>query len=241
MVQAYHQSAGLLAADGTLEVRELRFRHAPHLPELFDGLGFQLAHGQRLLVQGPSGRGKSTLRRLLAGILGPDSGQVLLGGVPLEAIEPGKLRAHVGWMPQRTTLFHDTLAANLRLAAPKADDEQLIEVLDRLQLGTWLRELPRGLETWLGEHGKTVSGGQARRIELARMILADFPILILDEPLRGLDRDTALHMWWELEPWWRLRSIVFLAHDAGLLHGADWLMDLKLDDYQYRPVSSKSA
>ncbi|MFU8876700.1 MAG: thiol reductant ABC exporter subunit CydC [Wenzhouxiangellaceae bacterium] len=211
-----------------LKARDLRFRFAPHLPELFDGLNLDLAPGEKLLVQGPSGCGKSTLGRLLAGILAPDAGRVALGGVALHQIDPGVLRATIGWMPQAVTLFHDTLAENLRLAAPDAEDARLVDVLERLQLGPWLQALPEGLDTWLGEHGKTVSGGQARRLALARMVLADYPVLILDEPTRGLDLASATAMWKALAEWLTGRSVIFLSHDAGHLPEVDRVINLDL-------------
>jgi len=213
-------------SDYRLQVRDLRFRYAPHQSELLGGLNLDLAPGEKLLVQGISGCGKSTLGRLLAGILAPDSGRVRLGGVGVRDLDAAALRKTIGWMPQGITLFHDTLAENLRLASPDADDACLVDILQRLQLGSWLHALPDGLDTWLGEHGKTVSGGQARRLALARMVLADFPVLVLDEPTRGLDQASATAMWGALGKWLSGRSVIFLSHDASHLPAIDQVIDL---------------
>ncbi|MDT8439526.1 MAG: thiol reductant ABC exporter subunit CydC [Wenzhouxiangellaceae bacterium] len=218
--------AGQRPNDLHLAVRDLHFRFALHQPELFDGLDLDLVPGEKRLVRGPSGCGKSTLGRLLGGILEPDSGRITLGGVALDQLDPRELRRTIGWMPQDVTLFHDSLGENLRLAAPDADDGRMIDVLERLQLGAWLRGLPDGIDTWLGEHGKTVSGGQARRLSLARMVLADYPLLILDEPTRGLDLATATAMWDALADWLADRSIIFLSHDTGHLPAIDRVIDL---------------
>jgi len=209
-----------------LEVCDLRFRYADHLPELFGGLSLTLAPGDRMLIRGASGRGKSTLGRVLAGLIDPDRGRVLLGGRSPEHLSEAALRRALGWMPQDITLFHDSVAANLRLSAPDADDARLIEVLHGLELGAWLESLPDGLDSRLGESGGTVSGGQARRLALARMVLADFPVLILDEPMAGLDAATRQRIGVWLDVWFRERTVVVLSHDPDPLPGIDQVLDL---------------
>ncbi|WP_444984096.1 thiol reductant ABC exporter subunit CydC [Halomonas mongoliensis] len=146
-----------------------------------------LEGGEVLCLRGPSGCGKSTLLQVLAGELAPSAGACRLNGRPLEA---WRLDETIGYLPQQWDLFDMSLAANLRLGDVDASDEALWALLDELALGDWARALPRGLDTPLGEYGAAVSGGQARRIALARLLLARRPVLLLDEPLAGLDAAT---------------------------------------------------
>ncbi|WP_253448261.1 thiol reductant ABC exporter subunit CydC [Halomonas sp. Y3] len=152
-----------------------------------EGVSFTLAGGEVLCLSGPSGCGKSTLLQVLAGELAPSAGECRLNGRPLEA---WRLDETIGYLPQQWDLFDMSLAANLRLGDAGASDEALWALLDELALGDWARALPRGLDTPLGEYGAAVSGGQARRIALARLLLARRPVLLLDEPLAGLDAAT---------------------------------------------------
>lgn len=154
-------------------------------------INLALKSGEILCLRGPSGCGKSTLLQVLAGELLPLSGECCLNGYP---IEQWSMHNAVGYLPQQWDLFDVNLAENLRLGARHAGDSELWSVLDDLALGTWARGLPQGLETPLGEYGAAVSGGQARRIALGRVLLARRPILLLDEPLAGLDAVTRRHV-----------------------------------------------
>lgn len=200
-----------------LEAHGVGFRFGGSGPLLIDGLELVLAPGERVALAGASGCGKSTLARLLAGVYSPDRGRVELDGTPLHEYDERALRRHLGLMLQQPMLFNDTLAANLRLAAPKADDARLVDVLHLLELAPLLDSLPRGLDSWLGEHGRAVSGGEARRIALARMLLADFPVLILDEPTAGIDPATARRLRDNLEPRLAGKTVVMFSHDTDTL------------------------
>ena len=152
-----------------------------------DNISFTLSSGQLLLISGISGVGKSTLLQTLAGEL-PYRGELSLNGWPLAHWQ---LNHSIGYLPQQPDLFDLTLAQNLRLAAPEASDSELWQVLDDVALKTWAQQQPQQLDTVLGEYGAAVSGGQARRIALARLLLTKRPILLLDEPFAGLDSLTA--------------------------------------------------
>lgn len=152
-----------------------------------EGVDLRLEGGQALCLRGPSGCGKSTLLQVLAGELAPRAGECRLNGRPLHE---WRLAESIGYLPQQWDLFDLSLADNLRLGAAEASDQALWGLLDELALGDWARALPEGLATPLGEYGAAVSGGQARRIALARLLLAQRPILLLDEPLAGLDAAT---------------------------------------------------
>ena len=152
-----------------------------------EDLDVQLQTGETLLLHGPSGGGKSTLLQLLAGEPLPYQGQCLLNGQPIGQWD---LRDVMGWLPQDVDIFDLTLADNLRLGNPQASDEQLWAVLADVALDEWARSHPQQLQLLPGEVGSAVSGGQARRIALARLLLAERPILLLDEPFAGLDAIT---------------------------------------------------
>ncbi|MGM0394006.1 MAG: thiol reductant ABC exporter subunit CydC [Thermodesulfobacteriota bacterium] len=156
-----------------------------------DRVSFSLNPGDTLWIQGPSGCGKSTLAAVMAGWLTPLQGSVWINGTAMDTVEEKTLRRQVGLLDQDLYLFPMTLAENLRLAKPDAEDSELLEILEQVALATWARQLPRGLDTPIGEYGTGLSGGQARRVCLARLLLFGPPILILDEPFEGLDTPTA--------------------------------------------------
>jgi len=174
----------------TLELQQLSVAY-PRALQQTTPVNSSLKAGDMLWLQGPSGVGKSTLLSTLAGWLQPVSGRVLLNGMELQLYTASTQRQHISLLSQQVSLFNMTLAANLRLANPEASDEDLRQSLVAVQLGDWLATLPQGLGTELGEYGVAVSGGQARRIALARLLLQNSSILLLDEPLVGLDPDTA--------------------------------------------------
>ncbi len=203
--------------DYSLEVINIKFRYKKDLPCIINGLSLSIEPGEHIAVTGPSGGGKTTLGLLIMGQLQPETGRILYGGKDLNGIDPDALRRRIGYLPQRATMFRDTLANNLRLARPTASDADLHSVLDAVGLIGLLNAMPQGLDTWLGEDGATVSGGELRRISLARLMLTDPRIVILDEPTTGLDSDSARHMRHGLEKWLADRSAIMISHDEHLL------------------------
>ncbi len=177
----------------TLELQQVSVAY-PDAVQQTSAVSYQLKCGEMLWLQGPSGVGKSTFLCTLAGWLQPASGRILLNGQELQLYQDSTLRHHIGLLSQQVSLFNMSLAANLRLAKPQASDEELRQVLADTQLEQWLNTLPLGLDTELGEYGVAVSGGQARRIALARLLLQPHQILLLDEPLVGLDPTTAAQL-----------------------------------------------
>jgi ATP-binding cassette subfamily C protein CydC len=174
----------------TLRFEALHYRWRPDLPEVFRSLTLEVPEGARVALLGPSGAGKSTLAALALKVAAPDQGRILLGGTDLAELTAAEVHARIGWLSQATHLFDDTIRANLRLARPDADDAALWAALDAAQIGEMVRALPDGLDAWVGEGGTRFSGGQGRRLALARAILSPAPILILDEPCAGLDAAT---------------------------------------------------
>jgi ATP-binding cassette subfamily C protein CydD len=167
-------------------VRDLRFGYADR-GRLFDGLDLEIEPGERVGLVGPSGCGKSTLISLLAGFLHPDGGALELDGRPLVRFAPEALVAHVAWLGQRPRLLPGTIAENIALGARSADRSRIERIAEGARVMAFARDLPRGLDTRVGEGGMGLSGGQAQRIALARALLEPKPLILLDEPTASLD------------------------------------------------------
>ncbi|TNI62056.1 cysteine/glutathione ABC transporter ATP-binding protein/permease CydC, partial [Aeromonas salmonicida] len=169
-----------------------------------------LAAGEKVALLGQTGCGKSTLLSLVTREWEPTAGTLTLGGIPLSDYSESALRGAMTVVSQRIHLFSDTLRANLLLAAPAAPDERLAEVLTRVGLGQLLDD--DGLDTWLGEGGRSLSGGEQRRIGIARALLHDAPLWLLDEPTEGLDRQTEQAIMGLLHEVCAERSVLLITH-----------------------------
>lgn len=189
------------------------------VPQRMAALDLSLDAGERVLLQGQSGSGKSTLLHTLLGFL-PYRGELLVNGCPLNQIDRNDWHAHVSYLAQQPELLPGTVADNLRLAAPEASDDQLIEVLRQVGLWSVLQRLPLRLHTPLGERGLGLSGGQLSRLALARMLLRDTPVWLLDEPLAHLDAETAATIGTLLETLSRGRTLLLVSHE---LTGLEWV------------------
>lgn len=207
-----------------LELDRVGFRYRPDLPPVLADFSLQVAAGERIAVVGPSGVGKSTLALLLMRQLDPQSGFVRLDGADLRELDPDSLRRHIGLLAQRPVLFRDTLAGNLRLARPEAGDGELRHALQVAGLGDFVAGLEDGLETWVDEAAANLSGGEARRVALARLVLTDCPVVVLDEPTTGLDQATARSLAGTLDRWLEGRTAVMITHDPDLLPRYDRLV-----------------
>ncbi|ROR43123.1 ATP-binding cassette subfamily C protein CydCD [Kitasatospora cineracea] len=173
-------------------VRDLTVRWPGAERDALHGAGLELAAGRRIAVVGASGSGKTTLAQALLRFVEPSAGAVLLGGrTDTRELAGEDVRRVVGLCAQDAHVFDSSVRENLRLARPDADEAALRAVLDRARLLEWADGLPEGLDTMVGEHGARLSGGQRQRLALARALLADFPVLVLDEPAEHLDTATA--------------------------------------------------
>ncbi|MBR0662063.1 thiol reductant ABC exporter subunit CydC [Neoroseomonas oryzicola] len=195
-----------------LKVTGLRFAWADDRGLVFDDLELDVPEGARIALLGPSGTGKSTLAALLLKFAAPQAGRITLGGVDIATLPAAEVRRRITWLTQDARLFDDTIAANLRLAAPGATDAELWRALDRAQIGDLVRSLPDGLETLCGEAGTRFSGGQGRRLALARALLSPASVLILDEPAAGLDADTERAFLQTLDEATAGRSVILILH-----------------------------
>lgn len=206
-----------LPGSSRLDIRQLHLRYSEHTPWVLDGVDLQLATGRHLAIVGASGAGKSSLIGALTRLYPWQGGDILLGGVPLPHLRGDDVRRQFAVVEQRPWLFDASLRDNLLLARPEANDAELIEALQQAQLTDYLHALPQGLDSWIGEDGSRLSGGEARRLAIARGLLSQAPILILDEPTEGLDNHTAAALYRTLAKVTRERSVLLITHKLGAL------------------------
>jgi len=188
------------------------------------GVDLDLSPGRRVAIVGPSGAGKSTLASVLTGLLPLEAGSVALNDVPLGRLAGDDVRTVVGLVGQDAYLFDTTIAENLRIGRRDAGDGQLRHVLDRVGLSGWLDGLPAGLATAVGTHGTRLSGGQRQRIAVARAMLADFPLLVVDEPAEHLDPLGADALTADLLDVTTGRSLLLISHRLSGLESVDEIL-----------------
>jgi thiol reductant ABC exporter CydC subunit len=210
----------------TLEVRDLRARYPGSERHALAGIDLDLRPGRRVAVVGPSGAGKSTLAGVLLRFLDYEGGSVTLDEIQIADIEGDVCRRVVGLVAQDAHIFDSTLEENLRLARREATREELRDALASVRLLDWTEGLPEGLATEVGERGARISGGQRQRLALARALLADFSILVLDEPGEHLDTQTADAILADVLALTRDRATLLITHRLAGLEDMDEIVVL---------------
>ncbi|MEV0887069.1 thiol reductant ABC exporter subunit CydD [Streptomyces microflavus] len=209
-----------------LEVRGLSARYPGAHHDALRSLDLTLVPGRRIAVVGPSGSGKTTLAQVLLRFLDASSGTYSIGGVEADALDGDTVRRSVGLCAQDAHVFDSSIRENLRLARTGASDAELYDALSRARLLEWVRSLPEGLDTPVGEHGARLSGGQRQRLALARALLADFPVLVLDEPAEHLDLATADALTADLLAATEGRTTVLITHRLAGVEAVDEVLVL---------------
>lgn len=200
-----------------IRIRNLTFTYPGRSRPALHDLNLNLPYRARTAIVGPPGSGKTTLLHLLLRFWDYDRGEILLHNRPLREYTGEQIRARIAVVSQHVFLFNATIAENLRLARPAATDAELLEAARAARIDDFIRTLPAGLDTPVGQFGARVSGGQARRLAVARALLKDAPILILDEPTEGLDPETEDALWKTLEPIMQERTVLLITHrPAGI-------------------------
>jgi len=196
-----------------------RYPGAPERGWVLRDVSFSIAPGGALAIVGPTGAGKSTLVELLTRTYDPDRGRLLLDGVDLRRLDVGDLRRAVGFVPQETFLFSQTIRENLLLGAP--DDGRLVPILEAAQLSDTIAGFPDGLDTWLGERGINLSGGQKQRTAIARALAQDPPVFVLDDALSAVDANTEARILQALREALRGRTSIVVTHRLAAVRDAD--------------------
>ena len=210
------------APRGSLEYQNVRFRY-PTRPEVaaLDDFSLKVSPGETVAVVGPSGAGKSTLFQLAQRFYDPEAGTVRIDGVALTSADPAEFRQRMAFVPQDTVLFASSARDNLRYGNWNADDAAIWAAAEQANAATFLRELPQGLDTYLGEGGARLSGGQRQRIAIARALLRDAPLLLLDEATSALDAESERLVQDALEHLMKGRTTIVIAHRLATVRNAD--------------------
>ncbi|MEL6369491.1 MAG: ABC transporter ATP-binding protein/permease [Pseudomonadota bacterium] len=210
---------------GEISFENVTFAHEGRASGLKD-VSMTIPSGTFVGLVGPSGAGKSTILKLLFRFYDPASGQVAIDGIDLRALSQETLRGHLGLVPQEVVLFNDTLRFNLAYARPEASDEEIMGAVRRAQLGEFVESLPRGLDTKVGERGLKLSGGEKQRVGVARAILLDPAVLILDEATSSLDSETEKEVQTALAEAAKGRTTIAVAHRLSTVSSADKIIVL---------------
>jgi ATP-binding cassette subfamily C protein CydCD len=210
----------------TIAFEDVHFAYPGGRQPAHDGLSFTVAAGEKIGIVGPSGSGKSSIARLLLRLFDPQSGAVLVGGQDVRTLDPEALRAQIAIVHQDTYLFHGTVEENLRLGKPGATQAELETAARDANAHEFIRQLPQGYQTVIGERGVNLSGGQRQRLAIARALLRDAPILILDEALSSVDAENEAVIQQAIDRLSQGRTTLILAHRLSSVIGADRILVL---------------
>jgi ABC-type multidrug transport system fused ATPase/permease subunit len=209
-----------------VQMRGARVRYEPGGPLALDGFDLDLGPGRRVGIIGPSGAGKSTVASVLLRFCEVAGGRVTMGGADLASYRPDDVRTVIGGCPQDSHIFNGTIAENLRLARPGATTDDLAAAAARARLLPWILSLPQGWDTPVGAHGAAMSGGERQRLVLARALLADPAVLILDEPTAHLDPEARSALTADLLTLTEGRATLLITHELDGLDALDEIIVL---------------
>lgn len=223
---------------GSIGFEAVEFAH-PGRGAVLQGASLVIMRGERIGIVGPSGAGKTTIGRLLLGLIAPQRGRVVVDGRDLRGIDPADWFARIAWVPQTPTLFHGSVAENIRLGRAGASDADIRRAAEAANADAFIAKLPDSYDTLLGDRGQGLSGGQIRRIALARAFLKPAEMVVLDEPTAGLDDGAARLVTEAVARLGGERIVVIIAHQAESLRGCDRI--LTLDDGRIIEATTAAA
>jgi ATP-binding cassette subfamily B protein len=207
-------------------MKNVCFRYEPAQPLLFQHFSLEVGHGAKVGLVGLSGGGKTTITRLLLRFVDIESGAILIGGHRIDEIPQAALRSAIAYVPQDPSMFHRSIADNIRIGRPHATDEEVRRAAALAHAAEFIEVLPRGYETLVGERGVKLSGGQRQRVAIARAILKDAPVLILDEATSSLDSESEALIQDALWNLMATRTAIVIAHRLSTVRRMDELVVL---------------
>jgi subfamily B ATP-binding cassette protein MsbA len=211
---------------GEIAFEHVEFGYEKDTPVLRD-VNFVIGRGQMVGIVGPTGSGKSTIVSLIPRFYEAAKGTVKIDGVDIRNYTLDGLRQHIAFVLQDTVLFRGTIAENIAYGRPNATKEEIVEAAARANADEFIRKMPQGFETMVGDRGLTLSGGQRQRIGIARALIRDTPILILDEPTAALDSEAEGHVVEALERLMKGRTVIMIAHRLSTIRDANQIIVLK--------------
>ena len=221
------EGAALRDYSGAVELRDVSFTPPGAPAPLFEELSVKIEPGQVVALVGRNGAGKTTLMRMMAGLVGPDRGQILADGVDLRQIVPGWWRKQLVYLPQEPTFFNTTIRDNLKMLNPDLSDEALEALLERSGAARFVHETPNGLDTRITGDGLTLARGVRRRLAVARAMASGGRVVLFDEPTEGMDDEGVRQVYESLIQLARAgRTIVISSHDPQIIKGAQIMVDL---------------
>ena len=223
---SHPQALKTVSQPGAIEARQLQVRYPDSSNDALKGVNFKVKPGELVAVVGPVGCGKTTLARALGRMVDVPGGQLLIDGQDITSVSLEDLRSKISLVPQEGYLFTATLAENLRFGRPNASDTELRQAARQAQLEADVQAFPNGYETLVGERGITLSGGQRQRTALARALLVDAPILVLDDALASVDNRTAAAILQSLTLN-QQRSVLFISHQLSAAAACDRVLVLE--------------
>lgn len=216
----------LAIGQGAIAFKDVHFHYDPERP-ILKGISFEVPAGKTVAVVGPSGAGKSTISRLLYRFYDVQQGSITIDGQDVRDVTQKSLRAAIGMVPQDTVLFNDTIAYNIRYGRPQAAEADIAQAAEIAQISQFIKDLPEGFDTKVGERGLKLSGGEKQRVAIARTVLKAPPILILDEATSALDTTTEHEIQSALDVVSKNRTTLVIAHRLSTVVNADEIIVLK--------------
>jgi ATP-binding cassette, subfamily C, bacterial CydC len=210
-----------------LRLEDVSFHRAGESGFSLKHISFNLKKGKKIAIVGPSGGGKSSMVELILKFIHPDTGSIFLDGEDIQTLDNESLRRQFGVLAQDAYLFNCSLRQNLLYAKPDASDSEISKILGRVGLESWLAALPHGLDTWLGDRGTMVSGGELQRIMIARLMLQERSFLILDEPMVNLDTRIRQDLVQLLLTEFPLAGMLWISHEYSAMELMDEILYLE--------------
>ncbi|HET7868356.1 MAG TPA: type I secretion system permease/ATPase [Burkholderiaceae bacterium] len=202
---------------GEIEFRNVRFKYPDRDDSVLEGVSFRIAPGDRVALIGKVGSGKTTIQKLIMGLYQPSDGAVLLDGIDLRQLDPADVRRNIGYVSQDVTLFYGTLRDNIKLGLPYADDSAVVVAAETAGLSDFVNRHPRGYDMQVGERGDLLSGGQRQSVGLARAVLHNAPLLLLDEPTSAMDFSTEAQVTQRITGFSHNKTVVLVTHRTSML------------------------